>query len=408
MIDPLVEQLRNATRGSLRIGDKTDTGRPTKLDTIRATSADPDVIDQLADIYGGTPEPSDLDTEPFQVITGVSKLDVLVPPQDFDPYLEVYSKGGLQKRCSGSTEFSSDWPPKKLGACPNENASHRDCSFGCKPGIRFAVFLADTSIAGTFTVRSTGWGTYHSVQWYFNLARPLHSPDDPDAQPVTTPGILELRQEKRRADGKTTRFPVIYLHADMQGVTWKQLRQEQPLHPSGRPVLSDDRPALPEDIEAEAVPNPAEVPERAPDARAENGADTASFSSASPKATRESAPATEPTPEPRDYEKHASGEGSGGGLIEVAQARADLIKHLTDPPNETETMLTIEAKLRNAFALANRARLARWTHVPGRPDALHIALSKVGAAHVGDLKKAQLLGFTKAAFDALDELVRTV
>ena len=116
MIDPIIEQLRYATRGSIRIGTKNERGLPTKLDTFLFTSADKAITQTLADLYGGSVTAYEHPTEKWQITTEAAVIKVDVPPQTFDPYLEAYTRGGLQKRCTGVYEYSTDWPPRKLAA----------------------------------------------------------------------------------------------------------------------------------------------------------------------------------------------------------------------------------------------------------------------------------------------------
>ena len=388
MIDPIVVQSRLAHVGDIRTGTRSEKGYPQKLDTFRITTPHQAITTELADLYGGTPTPWD---DGYELITTVSSLPVIVPPQQFDPWLEVWSKGGLQKRCTGTTEYTTDYPPKKVGPCPNQNENQRDCSYGCKPATRLSVLLPDTSIVGTFTIRSTGWNAYSEISSAMAL---LHGPHQNGVYATAT---LELRQEERRAAGKTTKYGVVTLRPHITTSIRELMNTPQPLHPSGRPILPQDQPPLPDD---QILEPPAQRAETPPPPGGESSADVSALlpdTADTPPAlpddtTEEGTVSTDPTP--------SSASSDTGRIVALAQ----LHNHTTTPPTEKDTKPIIETWIRTAFQQAHNAQLPKW-HTHQGPDALHLALQKLGYDHLTELRKPQLLEFANRTHETLTQTI---
>jgi len=389
MIDPIVVQSRLAHVGDIRTGTRSDKGYPTKLDTFRITTPHEKIATEISELYGGTPTPWD---DGYELITTVSSLPVIVPPQQFDPWLETWSKGGLQKRCTGTTEYDTNYPPKKLGPCPNTNESTRDCSFGCKPATRLSVLLPDTSIVGTFTIRSTGWNAYSEISSAMAL---LHGPHQNGVYATAT---LELRQEERRHNGQTNKYGVVTLRPHITTSIRELMNTPQPLHPSGRPILPQDQPPLPDD--PQILEPPAQRAETPPPPGGESSADVSALlpdTADTPPAlpddtTEEGTVSTDPTP--------SSASSDTGRIVALAQ----LHNHTTTPPTDKDTKPIIETWIRTAFQHAHNAQLPKWQTHDG-PDALHLALQKLGYDHLGELRKPQLLEFAERTHTALTDTI---
>ena len=111
-VAPLVIQTRYRELGRLRMGEKGPKGQPVKRSTWRLTSADRSLLDQAAELFGGTVDVwEDAPTEgtQWELATDAAEIPVLVPQQDLEgsQYLEAWSGGGVQKRCDGVTELIS-------------------------------------------------------------------------------------------------------------------------------------------------------------------------------------------------------------------------------------------------------------------------------------------------------------
>jgi hypothetical protein len=68
------------------------------------------------------------------------------------------------------------------------------------------------------------------------------------------------------------------------------------------------------------------------------------------------------------------------------------------PPTKEQTVPVIEKRVRQLFALMGDVGL--WTTGPSGIDALHMALGRRNAAHLGDLNKSALLVFCEQAWEA--------
>lgn len=96
-------QLRQRELGRIRIGRKAaGKGNPQKLDKFRFTSASGELIERIAELYGGEALPWVNDGQSqFEVFTAVNRLPILVPPQPISQWYEMWSGGGCQRRCDG-------------------------------------------------------------------------------------------------------------------------------------------------------------------------------------------------------------------------------------------------------------------------------------------------------------------
>jgi hypothetical protein len=137
-------QARARRLGEIRLGDKAPSGYPVSLDTFRLTSAAKGLLDQAAVLWGGEVQPWDTK---WQIVTEATELPVIVPPQDPDniTWYELWSQGGLQRRCDGDTMQDGD--PCK---CDPDN---RECSMVT----RLSLMLPDMPDVGIWTLSSTGY-----------------------------------------------------------------------------------------------------------------------------------------------------------------------------------------------------------------------------------------------------------
>lgn len=96
--------------GRIRLGDRSGTrGAPKRLETFRFTSANKTLIAAIAEKYGGDVEAWDDSPRgrEWQVTSAAAEIDILVPPgivNNPDQWYELWSGGGLQRRCDGETE----------------------------------------------------------------------------------------------------------------------------------------------------------------------------------------------------------------------------------------------------------------------------------------------------------------
>lgn len=184
--------------GRIRLGVKvaTSTGgsRPAKIDTLRFTSPRKDLIEKIAELYGGKVEPWQplKGNAQWQVITTSTEVPVMVPPQDpsQSQWLEMWSKGGCLRRCDGRTERISGNP-----CMCDPDPQERDC----KMHTRIRVLLEEVPGIGVWRVDT---GSFYAAVELPSVAKILA-----EAKGLI-PGKLILDQRTVTRGGKTFNFAV--------------------------------------------------------------------------------------------------------------------------------------------------------------------------------------------------------
>jgi hypothetical protein len=157
---------RLPSAGRIRTG--VTTGRAMRaLDTFRFTSANKDLIEKLAELYGGTPQPwqPPRGASEWEVITTSDVIQVVVPPHALGntPIYECWTKAGLQRRCDGvtmqTTSMSPDGAIQVEQPCLCETAKRMEC----KPITRLELLLPDIPFTGTWMLESKGWTAAHEM-----------------------------------------------------------------------------------------------------------------------------------------------------------------------------------------------------------------------------------------------------
>ncbi len=149
-------QVRQHEAGRIRLGVKVPMGggrsRPEKLDRFRFTSPRKDLIEKIAELYGGTVQPwqPPKGASQWEVISNATSVPVVVPQQDVaaGQWFELWSKGGCQRRCDGQTEMIS----KQACLC-DPDPQQRDCSMHT----RIRVMLEDVPGMGVWRVDTGGF-----------------------------------------------------------------------------------------------------------------------------------------------------------------------------------------------------------------------------------------------------------
>lgn len=182
-------QVRMTEVGRIRTGifdpSKGRSGAPAKLDTFRFTSANEDLIREAAGFYGGTVAtftPQRGTGEQWETIVPTNEVDVYVPRQRLEPWLEAWRPGTCIRRCDGVTETIKQEP------CPCA-ANQVPANDLCKPVIRVQVLLADVPVIGTWRLEPHG---EYAVSELATLAPLIEQVQMP------IPAKLRLRQEQRQ------------------------------------------------------------------------------------------------------------------------------------------------------------------------------------------------------------------
>jgi hypothetical protein len=207
---PIISLQRRARElGRIRMGQvvvsSNGKARPSKLDRFRITSSSKDLIEKVAQLYGGTAQPwtpQNGGPEQWEVLTDATRLPVLVPPQPVSQWFEVWSGGGCQRRCDGVTEVLSD-APCICGPDPEERM--------CKPTTRLNVVLSEVEGIGVFRLESHG---YYAATELPSAAELLAASNG------YISGHLALEERVVKRNGETRRFMVPTLDV---GVTPAQL-----------------------------------------------------------------------------------------------------------------------------------------------------------------------------------------
>lgn len=281
-IERLAPRLREI--GRIRIGATNAANRPVKLETFRLTSPNQASIIRAAQLWGGTPEEwMDAPSEgvQWQVVTETAELPVLVPPQDIEgsQYLELWSGGGVQRRCDGRIELLTGGPC----ICQAEGNGDEP---PCRTTTHLQVILAMLPDVGVWRITTHGY--YAAVELPATVEMLMSIA--PGKAPAATMGI-ELRTSK--AGGQTRHFavPVLRLEHALADLT-----------AAAAPGLPASGVAAPVADTADGALNPGDGhPEAAPSAPASeaeahnpgrNTAGTASETPGEAGATEEGAPAS--------------------------------------------------------------------------------------------------------------------
>lgn len=146
--------------GRIRLGVKTARGM-TSIDTFRFTSPDDGVIRRLAELYGGEVKPwRDAKASPpdqWEVITKAKEIDVYLPSNALSVWYELWSGGGVQRRCDGE---ACQVPQVVPGGWEMQSTPCICLAKGgmeCRPYTRMNVILPTIPFRGVWRLETKGW-----------------------------------------------------------------------------------------------------------------------------------------------------------------------------------------------------------------------------------------------------------
>lgn len=144
-------QKRARELGRIRLGQKSASGFPEKLDRFRFTGHSQTLIAKVAQLYGGeirewTPAGG---TQQWEVISDSNRLPIMVPPQPVSQWYEFWTRAGCQHRCDGQRNVLTDEP------CDPEDPKHIEAVK--KPTTRLNVVLRDVEGIGVWRVETHGF-----------------------------------------------------------------------------------------------------------------------------------------------------------------------------------------------------------------------------------------------------------
>ncbi|MFD0659711.1 recombination directionality factor [Thermocatellispora tengchongensis] len=154
-IDPSVLQRRHWQDGRIRLGVKkiSKNGKeyPSKIDTFRFTSPSKEMIEGVAELYGGQVQSWESPQGPqFEVVTDAQRIPVIVPPNGLSQNMELWDGKLCVRRCTGVA-----MQPPFVGPClcgADRDIKHRLC----KPHTRLGVFLKEVRSLGLWRLDSKG------------------------------------------------------------------------------------------------------------------------------------------------------------------------------------------------------------------------------------------------------------
>lgn len=198
-------QRRLPEAGRLRTGVKT--GRAMKaIETWRMTSHDREAIEQVAAIYGGTPQPwRDAPTPgQWEVITEASELHIVLPPDPLGgtPIYEAWSGGGCQRRCDGLTCQTPTSGPDGTEITEIPCICTAKGEMTCTPHTRLSVILPDVRFGGTWRYESAkSWNVAQELPGMVDLIQSLQ-------EKGLTRALLAIEHRKSTSGGTTKRFTI--------------------------------------------------------------------------------------------------------------------------------------------------------------------------------------------------------
>lgn len=196
--------------GRLRTGvqARTRSGKtaPKAITTWRMTSHDEEAIRQVAEIYGGTPQPWEgaPTAGQWEVITEAAELSVVLPPDPLGgtPIYEQWSGGGCQRRCDGITCQTPTKGPDgtELVDVPCMCAGNGEMV--CNPHTRLSVILPDVRFGGTWRYESaTSWNVAQELPGMVELIQSLQDRG-------LTRALLAIEHRKSVHAGQTKKFTI--------------------------------------------------------------------------------------------------------------------------------------------------------------------------------------------------------
>jgi hypothetical protein len=221
-ISPIVIQRRHAELGRIRLGHRAERGNPVKLGAFRFTSPSARYIADLAELYGGTPQPWDNNGKPeHEVFTTADTIPVIAVKGGLSQWMETWSGGGCVHRCDGEQQVDGT-------LCDPNDKAHQ----AAKPTTRLSVMLPELEALGVWRMESHGWNAAAEIPAVAELAQYVGD---------LVPANLNLVERRAIKDGKTSRFVVPILDLQIGAARLRELAEAmssgRELGPSSAPQL---------------------------------------------------------------------------------------------------------------------------------------------------------------------------
>lgn len=230
--------------GRIRLGVKTARAMKS-IDTFRFTSPHQDLIEQIAQMYGGTAKPWSDDRarlkNQWEVITDSTEINIYLPQNGLSQSYELWKGGGRERYCNGAVcEIMGREEPESV-----ECICHAKGTADCKLYTRLNVILPELPFRGVWRMETKGWNAGHEMPGMFDLIQTLHS----SGNLVQSKLSLEHRSDTKGGQKRHFVVPVVSI-AESPMAIMAGAAAVNAIASGGAPV--DERPAL------AAVPTPAD------------------------------------------------------------------------------------------------------------------------------------------------------
>lgn len=216
--------------GRIRLGELAENSYPRSLETFRLTSADKNVLDQAADLWGGTVIPWAEKKHYFELVTKVNEIPILVAPQLPMQGYEFWQKGGCKRRCDGENcQIAKDgvmnsYPCKCLDSEGQQTDFGKNQKTGCGLYTRIQVMLPDLQALGIWMLVTKSWYAAMEMPQSLSILRQM------------TECKLAIDFRETTKDDLTKKYvvPVIRINTSLRDVlsASKELPQTTPQLPS--------------------------------------------------------------------------------------------------------------------------------------------------------------------------------
>lgn len=177
--------------------------RPMSSKTWILTSANRNYLDAAAALWGGEVlewQPVGGGPKAWRVITQAPVIDAILPPGDpLSQHLEMWSRGGCQRRCDGEVESRSEQPCLCRAEFGDDFHEQRQGTV-CDIHTRLNVFLPDLPDIGVWRVETKGFWPANHMAGYIDMIKGQVGPQ------VLVPVRLGIEPRTRVADGKTSHY----------------------------------------------------------------------------------------------------------------------------------------------------------------------------------------------------------
>jgi hypothetical protein len=188
-------------QGRIRTGIKGPKGWPQAIDTFRFTSVDEEAINEIADLYGGTPRPwSDKSQgvkNQFEVITTTNAIRVVLPSESVDIGYELWEGAARKRLCDGAECQLPDSEIPVPCMCVAAGA------LACDYTTRARVILPDVRFGGVWRYQSKSQNVFRELNTMADFIEMLNANTGGAIEATMR---LENRTSRKIEKGKTVTF----------------------------------------------------------------------------------------------------------------------------------------------------------------------------------------------------------